>query len=523
VSLLVLPVNARDISTLLNEGSLVLTDIGHNDWRRIFSNADDVPVRRDAYIDPTYGSLGYVNEYSQALGSGALAQEVVVPPGATSMTFSIVTKQGATVGSIVMGLFTGSTAAPLTFAGLAAPLASLVVTPNAAVTLSSVTANALTPGDVIFAAVTSNNTALGGTAGQRHYIGRPLVRSNSSDSFWGSLLQRLHVGDENIIDNAWDLKPWSYLTPVTRGYECSPGSRVRVLTDATELGLEVFNTCDTSNDVIKRSSAIVVFVDGRYFGEFQPTVQKRELTKIVGLPVGLKTIEFTMTMNTGGSTGSWLQAVYAPSNAVLDAVTDRTPKRKLLMYGDSIAVGTFPVGNAKGNPVLILRNRFAGAVLMDGYGGRRLSLDAASGVSGAMVYNLANATAFAQSIARNNPDEIIWQVGTNDYAFGDWASAAAYETALGNTLDLIHALLPSARIWIFKPLTRTGETTPINGITLPNIRTAQDNVVAARSWIAGVIPGQNFGNLTSDGIHPDESQTYRIWNAAFSYIGGFNW
>lgn len=182
---------------------------------------------------------------------------------------------------------------------------------------------------------------------------------------------------------------------------------------------------------------------------------------------------------------------------------------KLLIYGDSIAVGD----NASPAPLrgwtTMLRNRWGGRnVAVDAFGSRSLYEDNEDATA---------RTAFAAKLASYNAQYLWMAIGTNDYgADQDW-NATDFGTAYGDLLDKIHTAAPDLKIFCQSPIQRTvsgvdqtiSEAANGEGSTLADYRSAISTAVSSRTSYCTYVDGTNgaivpLGN-TSDGIHPNDT------------------
>lgn len=166
---------------------------------------------------------------------------------------------------------------------------------------------------------------------------------------------------------------------------------------------------------------------------------------------------------------------------------------RIIMYGDSISVGTATTTPETDAPVSVLRTTYARNAIAEGWDGR------------AFWDNGSDATkrqAMADQIASDNPSYIYLQIGVNDYIRSLW-TAANYQTAWADFLDKLHAAAPNATIIDQTMTVRTTETANGQGSTLPQYRTAKQNCWATRSWVYGV-DGSTILTTSdlADSVHP---------------------
>ena len=214
----------------------------------------------------------------------------------------------------------------------------------------------------------------------------------------------------------------------------------------------------------------------------------------------------------GGPTslGSFVSQVIYPASASFNVLAPTTTNR-VLFYGDSISVG----GNST-NPVYqayvpLLRTTYGLNTMLEGWGYRTLYDDAST--TGAI-------SSFVSHIASSSPGAIWIAIGTNDYGLNKW-SAAAFGSALADTLDAIHTALPTARVFCQTPLVRGSEnSTNGSGSNLPNYRTSMINACTSRSDFAYVVDGPSLLSLSdlADGLHPSTSGFVKYANRIAPYL-----
>lgn len=238
---------------------------------------------------------------------------------------------------------------------------------------------------------------------------------------------------------------------------------------------------------------IGVYVDGVWHDDVQ-LLPNGSSYGYVTLSAGTKTVRIVNGIQSKPSalSGAWFVRVRA--NAALTE-TPKTATNRLLIYGDSISVGSF------GSPVtqnawatLVRAAAEPDSVAVEGWGFRSLYDDAANGTLRA---------AFVSVMAAYAPSKIWLAIGTNDYGLNRWA-AAAFGTAYAAFLDDLHAALPSATIYCQTPILRTTETANGSGSTLGDYRTQIGTAQSTRSAYATLVDGTAFMTTASltDGVHP---------------------
>jgi len=271
----------------------------------------------------------------------------------------------------------------------------------------------------------------------------------------------------------------------------SPGARLVYLTDAETAYLDTYNyvygTYPTMTDVGVRVNGVdkVAAEPG--------AAQSVNITVDLGAGAG-KTVEFINGLQSGASAaarvGSFVCGVTfnKPATKVTPASTPR-----LIVYGDSIAVG----GNAD-NPSLegwaqLVRNAYTGSLLIEARGYRSLYEDCVD----------ANArAAFVTFLATLNPSILWLAMGTNDYGLQKWSSAD-FGTAYADLLDKLHTALPSLVIYAQTPIDRTSEAELTAGWgTLGDYRSAIATAVSTRTAYCTLVAGEDWTITLGDGVHP---------------------
>ena len=239
-----------------------------------------------------------------------------------------------------------------------------------------------------------------------------------------------------------------------------------------------------------------VYVDGVFQEAITPTSTAAQ-SQIINLPAGNKRVEFVGGLQTAPAQAVPALGTYfvgASANAPMTVVNE-SPTNRILIYGDSIAVGAnATIPTAQGWPVL-LRSAYApDSVAMEAFGFRSLALDADTAPKRATL--VATLAGYAPSI--------IWlAIGTNDYGLNKW-TAANFGTAYAALLDDLNAALPGVAIYCQTPLVRTTETANTLGDTLIQYRAAIATAVSTRTAFATLVDGTAIlttGDL-ADGVHP---------------------
>lgn len=196
------------------------------------------------------------------------------------------------------------------------------------------------------------------------------------------------------------------------------------------------------------------------------------------------------------------------------AYVDLRPSARIVVYGDSIAVGYASTNPATDAWPVLLSADYPGMVRVIAYSGRQLRTD---GLTAAWRVNLAQQLVQA---ARGTNSRRIWlAIGTNDYGVAQWNSTD-FGSAYADLLDQIRALDTTVAVYAQSPLVRTTETANALGSTLPNYRTAISSACTGRSW-ATFVDGSAIlalGDLV-DGVHPTTAGHVKYKAAAKTALG----
>jgi lysophospholipase L1-like esterase len=270
-------------------------------------------------------------------------------------------------------------------------------------------------------------------------------------------------------------------------------SRASYQTAATKILVTLQSPARTS---LSTMIQLGVYVDGVFQEAILPT-STAAMSQIVNLPAGTKTVDFVGGLQTAPAQAVPALGTYfvgASANAAMTVLTP-TPTNRLLIYGDSIAVGANADTPPQAGWGVLVRNAYApDSVAFEAFGFRSLALDADTAPKRA---------ALVSTLAAYSPARIWLAIGTNDYGLNKW-TAANFQTAYAALLDDLHAALPSALIYAQTPLVRTTETANSLGDTLGAYRTAISNAVSTRTAYTTLVDGTAIlttGDL-ADGVHP---------------------
>lgn len=295
------------------------------------------------------------------------------------------------------------------------------------------------------------------------------------------------------------------------GYlQTSAYSSVTFSTAASIVELDIFNNLYTD---FPDFTNIAVFIDGVYSQTISPGVLG-PVTRRILPPAGNNTITLVNGLQSrlggvGTVLGTWLTKVRA--NAPLSQGTV-TPTNRILIYGDSIAVG----GNATATQTdawpMLLRGAYApNSVALEAWGQRSLYEDCVDASARA---------AFVAKIVAYAPAKIWLAIGTNDYGENKW-SAASFGAAYAALLDDLHTALPSVLIYAQTLLLRANETVNTFGSTTGDYRTQIATAQSTRYSYCALVDGTAIMTTASlvDGVHPTSAGHALYATAVRSVLG----
>lgn len=444
-----------------------------------------VPIACDDEAFGGYLDGCLVNAYANAPTNARLGQIVCVPPGTGGLTLTRTMRTAASLGNpaatVVLAIYdvTGTT-----------PLASKVCALTAVETAYSVTYAAASPGTEYQVQVVINATSVGSSAQAQYEDLGGSVTSTGASGILAQAFGRLHVTPAAMLDN---LEPPNRAD--TRGNVYSALSRLVVDTTAPEMLVEFWSPIWSAPN--QSNAYMTVLVNGRETVVIAPASSAVQFAH-VQIGAGRKRVEIV----TGGTAppesalnGTFPRAIYVPAGSEL-TLSSTDPGRRLVVDGDSISIGNGSTNNSLRGWVRRIRRSIPNAAA-PGYSGRQLVDD---------YTTTASAATRAKFLARYRPDDVILDLGTND-----WGNAACtstnFGTYTGQALDALHAAMPAARIWALTPIQRVGETTPnSNGEKLSAFRTQMASAVSSRTAFAGLIPGPDILTQAylADGLHPND-------------------
>jgi len=274
----------------------------------------------------------------------------------------------------------------------------------------------------------------------------------------------------------------------------SPFAFYEFVTSATKLSIKSYNNYYSTYPTL---TALGVYVDGVYHSSITPTSDGYNVHSVT-LVAGTKRVtvvngpQSNQTYNVAAA-GTFFVSVSANGN-----ITDYSrsaPSERLVIYGDSIAIGQAadPVMQ-KAWPLQVRSAALSMDVSAEAWGWRTLFFDAGTDVKRGRHVKI---------LASYAPTKIWLAIGTNDYGLASW-SAANFGTAYAALLDDLHTLLPSAVIYCQTPILRSVETANGLGSTMADYRTQISNAVSTRTAFCTLIDGTAFMTTASlsDGVHP---------------------
>ena len=194
--------------------------------------------------------------------------------------------------------------------------------------------------------------------------------------------------------------------------------------------------------------------------------------------------------------GTYICAIYVPSNAYLQVVTN--PPDLVVFYGDSKEAGFYSDSPGRDSMAFNLRHN-NWSVNSVAKGGGAIFADCP-------VLSVAGCTSFAMKLARKNPSRLFIEIGRNDFTGG--TNAANIVTQIGNLCDAIHATLPATNVIL---TTWTSETTEnsVGGVAWDTERANIVALVSSRTpWCSYLDEARYWtpaeaSSYTADTVHPN--------------------
>lgn len=354
-----------------------------------------------------------------------------------------------------------------------------------------------------------------GDAGSGNFGNRALTLFTGQGNFVGGLYYLILRGvasttEEIEANEAWgatlagpsltfSATPTSFTdtgaaTDMGTHYDTSAYARTVFTTTASEVEVAAYSNILGS---LPTYAGCGVYVDGVYVGKTNPVASGSVDRGRVALgAAGPKTVSIVNGLQSkpGGSViGTWQVSIKADA-----ALTQTFPAatNRVLIYGDSIAVGSDALPPVRYGWAMLLRNALSpDSVALEAWGVRSLHEDCVDATARA---------AFVAKLAAYAPSRIYLAIGTNDYGLSKW-TAANFGTAYAALLDDLHTELPSAEIFCQTPLPRTLEVANGLGSTLPDYRSQIATAVSTRTSYATLVDGTAILTTASlvDDVHPN--------------------
>lgn len=167
-----------------------------------------------------------------------------------------------------------------------------------------------------------------------------------------------------------------------------------------------------------------------------------------------------------------------------------TPRRLVIVYGDSIACGFGTDIPSRDAWTVLLRKNFE--VGVEAWGSRQLHTDYNAGLDKLISY-----------FDSYGSPSVFWvAIGANDFFYSESLADFTFEYAA--LLDAIHSRFPSARIFAQTPLSTVWEGPNASGETLGSYRIGISRACTERSF-CHLVDGTSIlslSELSPDGIHP---------------------
>lgn len=312
---------------------------------------------------------------------------------------------------------------------------------------------------------------------------------------------------------AADLRENIFSTVTANFIKSSPFAYLRLNTDATTLMINVY--CDAALFTgYPYWSSISLRIDGADYSTLLCAAAGDQTLTVTNLPAGTKTIDIItgiqIRAGAGGLTsGIYLKSVIALGGSTTTLIPQGTITDRLIVYGDSIAVGT---SGGLTSPIVPQLQGWTAklrpsetSLVVEGYGSRSFYDDCST---------LSLRNAFVAHLVASQLT-VLWMAPvTNDYGLNKWtvaqygstaAAIAAFRTAYDAFLDAMHAALPNLKIFVQTPLPRGTETANASGITLAQFRNEIIASQAARASFTYLVNGPDvltLADMDTDQVHP---------------------
>lgn len=234
-------------------------------------------------------------------------------------------------------------------------------------------------------------------------------------------------------------------------------------------------------------------VNGVYNQKIDATANAVSAIKTISLPEGNKIVELINSATTKPSSnilGTYITSIGHTGN--LSIVQPVNHSRKIAFIGDSITVGAnATIASLQGYVGIIRTENQDKNIITEGYGYASLK-----------DYDT---TVLISRLQSNAVNEVYIALGTNDYGLNKWTAIADFQTAYSNFLIALNAALPSCRILVQTPLSRSIETANASGLTMAQFRTAISNACSGKAYVR-LVDGTALTTTASmiDGVHPTD-------------------
>lgn len=273
-----------------------------------------------------------------------------------------------------------------------------------------------------------------------------------------------------------------FVRPIANPYQyCSPGSRYRIQTDATQITFNVaYNNLVTRYDA--RNYVASILVNGALYSSFNSF----DGVKVINFPDAVsRLIELVWPY----ADGMDLLKTTVNAGANFFGIPSR-PAGIYVAQGDSITHGFW-------SSKAVNSWAFKSAVAID----RRL-------------INLANGGAIAVAADANaligtGADRVSYMIGYNNFVAQ--TALATFQAAVEGWINNAEAALPSAKILVISPIYSPNTNT----ITLAQYRTSVAAAVTAAgganvSYVNGLSLMTNSSDRLADGVHPTDTGALEI-------------
>lgn len=483
-------------NSLSDLNSLVVGDVSQDEWDTILSLPPFMRTNAGLGLEG-YNNASFAN-WTNTASTFALDTPFSPPTGVTQVSFEVdasLFAGGAVSSTIEISICDSTGITPIVTATACVLTSSMVRYTTGAITV--------TPGTFYRARILFGNGLASSPA--QALIGSVRVKPiTATDPFYTSSFVRYNASQSLMWDNGREgLSNQGTLSGVLYRRQ-TPFSRFRFMTNALTIGIQLFNLI---SGIAPQVDQVVVNVNGQPWTTVTGTALTHSV-KFVTLPVptvvGSSNL-IEIVISTGAYVVNsdiqcdYLQSVLVPSSASFQVIEPTQTNERILICGDSKDSGYFStVPGLMGWPMLLRKELPATSIAVEAYGSRSLFGD---------CLTEANMQVTVAKLAQYKPTKFLMMTGRND-----WATASIppilFGARLGQFIDAFHQALPYCSIYIISTWTESSEVANGLGFTLPNYRSAMQDVATARSsWITfldGTAVTGYSPTFTFDGIHPDD-------------------